>query len=86
MAWGDDGKMKFAFTAEEIAEMTDYNPGYVSKLTAKYRTDGIEAITGNHYGRTRQNMTCEEEAELLAQFIHAADGAYITDVLAIKTA
>ena len=73
-------------TGEEIAKLTDYNPGYISKLAAKYRKGGIEAITGNHYGGNRRNMTYEEEAELLEQFIHAAEGGHITDVSAIKTA
>ena len=120
MAFGDDGRMKYTFTEEEIAEiqearrknrdknvdrrlkalvlkaeghtgqeiaeMTGYNSGYISKLAAKYRKGGIEAITGNHYGGNRRNMTYEEEAELLEQFIHAAEGGHITDVSAIKTA
>ncbi len=73
-------------TGEEIAELTDYNPGYISKLAAKYRKGGIEAITGNHYGGNRRNMTYEEEAELLEQFIDVADGGHITDVWAIKAA
>ena len=73
-------------TGQEIAEQTDYHPGYISKLGAKYRTGGIEAITGNHYGGNRRNMTYEEEAELLEQFIHVADGGHITDVSAIKAA
>ena len=73
-------------TGQEIAKMTDYNPGYISKLAAKYRKGGIEAITGNHYGGNRRNMTYEEEAELLEQFIDAAEGGHITDVSAIKTA
>ena len=73
-------------TRQEIAKKTDYNPGYISKLAAKYRKGGIEAITGNHYSGNRRNMTYEEEAELLAQFIDAAEGGQITDVSAIKTA
>lgn len=73
-------------TGREIAKMTDYHPGYISKLAAKYRKGGIEAITGNHYGGNRRNMTYEEEAELLEQFSHAADGGHITDVSAIKAA
>ncbi len=44
-------------TGQEIAEMTDYNPGYISKLAAKYRKGGREAITGSHYGGNRLNMT-----------------------------
>ena len=119
MGLGDDGRMKYRFTKEEIAEiqearrknrdknvdrrlkalemkaeghtgreiaeMTDYNPGYISKLAAKYRKGGIEAITGNHYRGNHRNMTYEEE-ELLEQFIHAAEGGHITDVSAIKAA
>ena len=73
-------------SGQEIAEMTGYNSGYITKLAAKYRKGGIEAITGNHYGGNRRNMTYEEEAELLKQFIHVADGGHITDVPAIKAA
>lgn len=73
-------------TGQEIAKMTGYHSGYISKLAAKYRAGGIEAITGNHYGGNRRNMTYEEEAELLAQYIDEADGGHITDVSAIKAA
>ena len=71
-------------TGQEIAEVTEYNPSYISKLAAKYRKGGIEAITGNHYGGNRRNMTYKEEVELLEQFIHVADGGHITDVSAKK--
>ena len=74
------------YTGQEIARLTDYNSGYVPKLAAKYRKGGIEAITGNHYGGNRRNMTYEEEEELLAQFIQEGDGGQITDVSAIKAA
>ena len=73
-------------SGQEIAEITGYNSGYITKLAAKYRKGGIEAITGNHYGGNRRNMTYEEEAEFLEQFIHAADGGHINDVSAIKAA
>ncbi len=73
-------------TGQEIAKITGYNSGYITRLAAKYRRGGIEAITGNHYGGNRRNMTYEEEAEFLAQFINAADGGHITDVSAIKVA
>ncbi len=73
-------------TGKEIAEITEYSPWYISKLVAKYREGGIEAITGNHYGGNRRNMTYEEEAEFLTQFIDEADGGHITDVSTIKAA
>ncbi len=73
-------------TGKEIAEITGYSLWYISKLAAKYRKGGIEAITGNHYGGNRRNMTYEEEAEFLNQFIDEADGGHITDVSTIKAA
>ena len=73
-------------TGREIAEITGYNSGYITKLAAKYRKGGIDTITGNHYGGNRRNMTYEEEAKFLEQFIHAANGGHITDASAIKTA
>lgn len=73
-------------TGQGIAGKTGYNSGYITKLAAKYRKGGIEAITGNHYGGNRRNMTYEEETELLERFIHTADGGHITDVSAIKIA
>ncbi len=72
-------------TGKEIAEITEYSPWYISKLVAKYREGGIEAITGKHYGGNRRNMTYEEEAEFLTQFIDEADGGHITDVSTIKS-
>ena len=73
-------------TIKEIAKTTEYSLWYISKLAAKYHAGGIEAITGNHYGGNHRNMTYEEEAELLAQFIDEANGGQITDVAAIKAA
>lgn len=73
-------------SGKEIAEITKYNRWYISKLAAKYREGGIEAIAGNHYGGNRRNMTYEEETEFLAQFINEADGGQIADVSAIKAA
>ena len=74
------------YTGQEIGEKTDYHPGYISKLAAKYRAGGIEAITGNHYGGNRRNMRYEEEEEILAQFTDEADEGHITDVSSIKAA
>lgn len=73
-------------TGKEIAEITGYNPGYVSKLAAKYHAGGLPAITENHCGGNHRNMSYEEEAAFLEQFINDADGGRITDVSAIKAA
>lgn len=73
-------------TGKQVSEKTGYNQKYLYELYRKYRSGGIEAITGQHYGGNRRNMTYEEESELLAQFIDEADGGHITDVRAIKAA
>ena len=44
-------------TGQEIARMTGYHSGYISKLTSKYRAGGIEAITGNHYIWSFENFS-----------------------------
>ena len=71
---------------KKVSELTGYNEKYLYKLYRKYLSGGIEAITGNHYGGNRRNMSYEEEEIFLSQFINEADGGHITDVKAIKAA
>lgn len=73
-------------SAKEISDATGFHPAYVSTLVSKYIHNGMKAITGNHYGGNRRNMTFEEETAFLEQFIDDADGGQITDVSAIKAA
>ena len=37
-------------SAKEVAEGTGFHAAYVTQLVAKYRKNGLEAISGNHYG------------------------------------
>lgn len=74
------------YTGKEIADRTGYNYWYITKLAAKYHEGGLEAITGNHHGGNRRNMTYEEEEAFLAQFMDESEGGHITDVKAIKAA
>lgn len=73
-------------TGKEISAVTGYSRQYLYKLYRKYLSNGLEAITGNHYRGNRRNMSFEEEAAFLEQFIDEADGGRITDVSAIKAA
>ena len=73
-------------TGKKVSELTGYNEKYLYELYRKYLSGGIEAITGNHYGGNRRNMSYEEEEIFLSQFINEADGGQITDVKAIKAA
>lgn len=73
-------------TGGRVSELTGYNEKYLYELYRKYLTEGIAAITGNHYGGNRRLMSYEEEEIFLSQFTNEADGGHITDVKAIKAA
>lgn len=48
--------------AREVSAATGFHASSVTRLVAKYRDKGIEAIAGNHYGGNRRNMSVSEEA------------------------
>ena len=70
--------------AEEVSAVTGFHKAYISQLTAKYRKGGIEAISGNHYGGNRRNMSAEEEAAFLEPFQAEAEKGQIVEVSKIK--
>ena len=71
-------------SAKEVAEATGFKEAYIPQLTAKYVKGGIEAISGNHYGGNRRNMSVEKEKEILEPFrVEAAEGKLI-DISEIK--
>ena len=72
--------------AKDVSEKTGYHPVYITRLVRKYRTGGIEALTGNHYGGNRRNMSVEAEAALLAPFLEEAEKGQIVAVAEIKNA
>ena len=71
-------------SAEEVSAATGFHKAYISQLTSKYRKGGIEAISGNHYGGNRRNMSLEEEAALLEPFQAEAEKGRIVEVSKIK--
>ncbi len=73
-------------SAKEISAITGFHPAYISQLMAKYRDGGIEAITGNHYGGNRRNMSVEGEAELLEPFRQRASQGQLIEISEIKAA
>lgn len=70
--------------AKRISEATGYHPAYVSTLVSKYIHGGLEAITGNHYGGNRRNMSFEEEHELLRPFFEKAAKGQMLDTAEIE--
>ncbi len=71
-------------SAEEVSAVTGFHKAYISQLTAKYRSGGIEAISENHYGGNRRNMSAEEETALLEPFHAEAEKGQIVEVSKIK--
>ena len=72
--------------ASEIAATTGFHSAYIAQLAAKYKKGGIEAISGNHYGGNRRNMTIEEEAAILAPFCERAAKGEVVSVKEIEAA
>ena len=68
----------------EVAQATGFHAAYVSQLVAKYRDNGLEAISGNHYGGNHRNMSFEEEAEILAPFKAKGEKGELVEISEIK--
>lgn len=73
-------------SSKEVSQETGFHPAYVTRLVAKYRDKGLEAITGIHYGGNRRNMSVEEEARILAPFKERAEKGEIVEVREIAEA
>lgn len=73
-------------SARKIGEATGYHPAYVSRLVSKYIHGGLEAITGNHYGGNRRNISYEEEEEFLAPYMERAAQGQLLDTAEIEAA
>ena len=72
--------------SKDIASELGVSAPYVSQLAAKYFAGGIEAISGNHYGGNRRNMSVEEEADILQPFYVRAEKGEIIEISEIKKA
>lgn len=73
-------------SAKEVSEQTGLHTGTVTRLVAKYRYHGLEAISGNHYGGNHRNMSKEEEAAILAPFKERAAKGELVSVSEITKA
>ena len=73
-------------SAEDAAAAAGFHAAYISQLVAKYRDNGLEAVSGNHYGGNRRNMSVEEEAAILAPFKERAEKGELVEVSEIAKA
>jgi transposase len=68
----------------EISEKTGFHTQYITVLVSRYKANGIESITGNHYHGNRRNLSFEQEAQLLEPYRQAAEAGQIVSVSEIK--
>ena len=72
--------------AKEVSRATGFHASSVTRLVAKYRDHGLEAISGNHYGGNHRNMSIAEEAAILAPFQERAEKGELVEVCEIAKA
>ena len=72
--------------AKEVSKATGFHASSVTRLVAKYRDHGLEAISGNHYGGNHRNMSIAEEAAILAPFQERAERGELVEVREIARA
>ena len=58
----------------------------MTRLVAKYRDHGLEAISGNHYGGIHRNMSEEKEVAILAPFKEHAEKGKMVEISEIAKA
>lgn len=73
-------------SSKEVSEATGFYMTTVGHIVSKYKKNGLEAITGNHYRGNHRNMRLEEEAVLLEPFKARAEKGQIVEVKEITAA
>jgi len=73
-------------TAKEIGKITLYSESRVWAIHGEYRKKGISGLKDKRGGRYRENITLEEEQELLASFEEESQSGKIAAVSKIKEA
>lgn len=71
-------------STEEAASAAGFCASTITRLTEKYVKGGIEAISENHYGGNRRNMSVEKEAELLEPYRALAEKGQMLSTAEIK--
>lgn len=72
--------------ATEISVATGFHEHSITRIVRRYKAGGLEAITGNHYGGNRRNMSFAEEEALLAPFKEQAEKGELVEVSVIEAA
>lgn len=70
----------------EISEATGFHIAHISKIISKYVNEGLDAVMKPKYGGNRRNMSVEQEAEILKDFVDKASKGQMVDIKEIAAA
>jgi len=74
-------------SADQVATAIGWHPGSVRKLQARYFKEGEAALRrGGRGGRYYQNLTLEEERQLLQEFLSQSERGGILEVSQVRAA
>jgi len=80
-------RASLGLTADQVATAIGWHPNSVRKLQARYFKEGEAALKGGgRGGRYFQNLTLEEEKQLLREFLAQSERGGILEVSRVKAA
>src|SRR4030066_1210511 len=80
-------RASLGLSADQVATAIAWHPGSVRKLQARYLREGEAVLKGTgRGGRYYQNLTLEEERQLLQEFLAQSEKGGILEVSRVKAA
>ena len=70
--------------AAEIGKITQYSESSVNRIHSEFRKSGMKSIKETRGGRHRENLTIEQETELLSSFEESSTLGQVSEISRIK--
>jgi transposase len=71
-------------SAAEIGNITQYSESSVNRIHSEFRKHGMKSVKETRGGRRRENLTLEQERELLRQFEETSSLGQVSEISRIK--
>lgn len=72
-------------SALEIGKITQYSESSVNRIHKEFRKNGMKSIKDNRGGRYHENLTMEQESELLSRFEETSTEGQVSEISRIKS-
>jgi transposase len=80
-------RVSLGLSADQVATAIGWHPSSVRKQQSRYLREGVTALQrSGRGGRRRQNLTLEEEQNLLQEFLYQGELGGILEVSRVKAA